>query len=649
MMKGAKALVWTCCMVLILVMGAGTVWEWRYGHEAAAVCIYSTWWFVVLWSLLALGGIGVLAGKCRKMGWPSILLHVSLLVILAGAGLSYATSRDGFIHLRKNCPTNVCYQRNGKEWRLPVSLLLGRFEVDYYADSDVPSDYCSYIEYRDGGVTVGTDTIAMNRIGHCRGYRFYQHSFDEDKNGTLLAVRYDPWGTPVSYAGYALLVLSSVCFLADRRGHFRNMLRRYRFVGVLGLFFIGPSWVYADEASSAVSLGRRQIVYNGRVAPFNTMARDFLQKISGKSSYKGMSAEEVVEDWIRHPGKWKDEKIIRISDRSACKALGIDREWSSLSDFFSSEGHLKVNMVNQEVGEKLEWIRQLTSGEFFSELAPHMVKRSEWSISLEIFYNTYCQLKVISGIHILIGMGFFLWLVFMGVTRGKAVAVVRMCYLTSFLFLLVCYSLRGYLSGRIPLANGYETMLCLSVCMMGILAFFYRKDILLLCLGMMATGFTLLAAGMMDHRIVFLPPVLNSPLLYIHVAVIMMSYALLLLTCIIASGYFIMGWMGRKDKSTEKWTLLNRILLSPALCLLMAGIFLGAVWANISWGKYWSWDPKEVWALITLMVYTVPFHCRTHFDRHPGQLQLFFLLAFIMVLATFFGVNWLLGGMHSYA
>ena len=91
MMKGAKALVWTCCMVLILVMGAGTVWEWRYGHEAAAVCIYSTWWFVVLWSLLALGGIGVLAGKCRKMGWPSILLHVSLLVILAGAGLSYAT------------------------------------------------------------------------------------------------------------------------------------------------------------------------------------------------------------------------------------------------------------------------------------------------------------------------------------------------------------------------------------------------------------------------------------------------------------------------------------------------------------------------------------------------------------------------------
>ena len=185
--------------------------------------------------------------------------------------------------------------------------------------------------------------------------------------------------------------------------------------------------------------------------------------------------------------------------------------------------------------------------------------------------------------------------------------------------------------------------------MMCILDVFYRKDILLLCLGIMATGFTMLAAGMMDHRITSLPPILNSPLLYIHVAVIMLSYALLLLTCIIALGYFIMERIEEKAKTAEKWILLNRILLYPALCLLAAGIFLGAIWANISWGKYWSWDPKEVWALITLMVYAMPFHYRTHFDSHPRQLQLFFLLAFIMVLATFFGVNWLLGGMHSYA
>ena len=648
MIKKAKAFVGICYVVLIWVMVVGTICEWRYGHEEAVGCIYSAWWFVALWSVLALGGTVVIVGKSRKMGRSSVLLHVSLLVILAGAGLSFATSRDGFIHLRKNCPTRICYQVNGQEFQLPMSLRLYRFEVEYYADSNIPSDYCSYIDYREGEVTVGTDTIAMNRIGKFKGYRFYQYSFDEDKNGTLLAVRYDPWGTPVSYAGYALLALSAVFLLIEKRGHFRNLLHRYR-LGVLGLFLAWPLWGYAEDGSIADSLGRRQIVYNGRVAPYNTMARDFLQKVSGKSSYKGMSAEEVVDDWIRYPNQWKEEKIIRISDPSSRKALGIDGEWASLSDFFDSKGHLKFNAVNQDVGEKLEWIRQLTSGEFFSEPASQMKKRKEWSISLEIFYNTYCQLKIFAWNHIFLGIVFFLWVVFKGVSKRKTWAVIRIYYLLSFFLLLTSYCLRGYLSGRIPLANGYETMLCLSVCMMCILAVFYRKDILLLCLGIMATGFTMLAAGMMDHRITSLPPILNSPLLYIHVAVIMLSYALLLLTCIIALGYFIMERIEEKAKTAEKWILLNRILLYPALCLLAAGIFLGAIWANISWGKYWSWDPKEVWALITLMVYAMPFHYRTHFDSHPRQLQLFFLLAFIMVLATFFGVNWLLGGMHSYA
>ena len=228
MIKKAKAFVGICYVVLIWVMGVGTICEWRYGHEEAVGCIYSAWWFVALWSVLALGGTVVIVGKSRKMGRSSVLLHVSLLVILAGAGLSFATSRDGFIHLRKNCPTCICYQVNGQEFQLPMSLRLYRFEVEYYADSNIPSDYCSYIDYREGEVTVGTDTIAMNRIGKFKGYRFYQYSFDEDKNGTLLAVRYDPWGTPVSYAGYALLALSAVFLLIEKRGHFRNLLHRYR-------------------------------------------------------------------------------------------------------------------------------------------------------------------------------------------------------------------------------------------------------------------------------------------------------------------------------------------------------------------------------------------------------------------------------------
>lgn len=96
--------------------------------------------------------------------------------------------------------------------------------------------------------------------------------------------------------------------------------------------------------------------------------------------------------------------------------------------------------------------------------------------------------------------------------------------------------------------------------------------------------------------------------------------------------------------------MLSRLMLYPAVFFLAAGIFLGAVWANVSWGKYWSWDPKEVWALITMMIYAVPIHHESlHFLRQPKWFHLYLILAFFTVLMTYFGVNYFLGGMHSYA
>ena len=103
-------------------------------------------------------------------------------------------------------------------------------------------------------------------------------------------------------------------------------------------------------------------------------------------------------------------------------------------------------------------------------------------------------------------------------------------------------------------------------------------------------------------------------------------------------------------QQVEQLTLLSRLMLYPAVFFLAAGIFLGAVWANVSWGKYWSWDPKEVWALITMMIYAVPFHHESlHFLRQPKWFHLYLILAFFTVLMTYFGVNYFLGGMHSYA
>jgi ABC-type transport system involved in cytochrome c biogenesis permease subunit len=86
------------------------------------------------------------------------------------------------------------------------------------------------------------------------------------------------------------------------------------------------------------------------------------------------------------------------------------------------------------------------------------------------------------------------------------------------------------------------------------------------------------------------------------------------------------------------------------MALLIAGIFVGAVWANVSWGRYWGWDPKEVWALITLMIYALPLHQGSlPFFRRPVVFHRYLAIAFLTVLTTYFGVNLLLGGMHSYA
>ena len=146
-------------------------------------------------------------------------------------------------------------------------------------------------------------------------------------------------------------------------------------------------------------------------------------------------------------------------------------------------------------------------------------------------------------------------------------------------------------------------------------------------------------------------PVLSSPLLSLHVTVIMIAYALLFFVMLNGLSAVIVRIAQPGNKAyLERLQDISKIMLYPAVALLAAGIFIGAVWANISWGNYWSWDPKEVWALITLLVYLIPLHS-TFFtqENRPMRFHLYAIFAFLSVLITYFGVNLLLGGMHSYA
>jgi ABC-type transport system involved in cytochrome c biogenesis permease subunit len=141
-------------------------------------------------------------------------------------------------------------------------------------------------------------------------------------------------------------------------------------------------------------------------------------------------------------------------------------------------------------------------------------------------------------------------------------------------------------------------------------------------------------------------PVLRSPMLAAHVSVIMVAYVLLLIIAVLSTIALIKE---PEAKISVNLQFINYKLLFPATFLLAFGIFIGAVWANISWGRYWGWDSKETWALITLLVYSIPFHKQTFpkFQK-PKFFHKYLLFAFLSVLMTFLGVSFLLGGMHSY-
>lgn len=211
-------------------------------------------------------------------------------------------------------------------------------------------------------------------------------------------------------------------------------------------------------------------------------------------------------------------------------------------------------------------------------------------------------------------------------------------------------TLRWYVSGHLPMSNGYETMQFMAWATLIVTLVMQKRFLPVKQFGPLLSSFALLVAMITDGnpQITQLMPVLQSPLLSVHVMVIMFSYALFGLTALIG----LQGLIAHHRKQEEKeqqLAALSQFLLYPAVALIAIGIFIGAIWANVSWGRYWSWDSKETWALITMLIYSAPLHADIKWLRKAQHMHIYMLLAFLSVLMTYFGVNYFLSGMHSYA
>lgn len=231
------------------------------------------------------------------------------------------------------------------------------------------------------------------------------------------------------------------------------------------------------------------------------------------------------------------------------------------------------------------------------------------------------------------------------IKTGSLIMLVIMLIHTTMLM-----SLRWLVSNHLPISNGYETMVFLSWAMLIVTLCIQKRFPIILNFGLLLSAFALLVAMISggNPQITQLMPVLQSPLLSAHVMVIMFAYALFAIMAFVGIQGIAMHHKRQYDKE-ESLAALSQLLLYPATFLLAIGIFVGAVWANVSWGRYWGWDSKEVWALITMLIYAAPLHKSIKWMHKPLHIHIYMLLAFLTVLMTYFGVNYVLGGMHSYA
>ena len=288
---------------------------------------------------------------------------------------------------------------------------------------------------------------------------------------------------------------------------------------------------------------------------------------------------------------------------------------------------------------------------------------SEKKIKTEITYNKYDIFKKLFSWYMYASSLMFVLLI-VQILRDKSKVLKLSVNIFKFL-LYVFFGLhtaglivRWYISGHAPWSDAYESMIYVAWATMAFGVILGQKSKLTLASTAFVTAIILMIAhwNWMDPSIGNLQPVLNSYWLMIHVAVIVGSYgpmALGMILGVISLLLIILTTSKNRDKMSlniKELTVINEMALTVGLVMLTIGNFLGGMWANESWGRYWGWDPKETWALISIMIYAFVIHMRLV----PGlRSRLAFniasILAFGSIMMTYFGVNFYLAGLHSYA
>ena len=658
---------------------------------------------------------------------------------------------------------------------LPFAIRLNEFQLERYPGSMAPSSYASEVTVIKDDKTYDY-RIFMNRTLNEGNFLFFQSSYFPDETGTVLSVNNDPGKWP-TYFGYFLLTLGLFLNFFDKKSRFRKLTKfvanKNLAMFILTLALLSTQNLKANESNNTTSpqevddITMRVDYLNkfkdeskvtadkfghlvvqssgGRMKPLATLNREIVQKLSGKSSFMGMDANQIVLGMITRPDIWKDVKIIKINTPKLKKFLGVpeSEKYISFSEAFGEKNDYllakesekalltkpiergtyekdiikvdeKLNIIysvfngallnifpkvydEQSVDDNFKWYSPIEAMQEFSgqnQAAIGSVVRGlfnstmdfDWNsannyidmialyqdkvgtdikptaskINAEIVFNKLDIFFNLTLAYVLLGF-IMVVLAFVVIFKPefKPAKTTKIIFaILTILFAIQTFGMgyRWYLSGHAPWSDIYETLIYISWSAIFAGVIFFRNSLLALGAATIIAGIFMFTAHLtdVDPQITSLVPVLKSYWLTIHVSILTASYGFFGLSAILGFLTLIM-FIFRKnrphlDDVVRHVSAINEISLIIGLACITIGNFLGGVWANESWGRYWGWDPKETWAYVSIVVYALVIHLRFVKSLNtPYVLATASLLAFSSIMMTYLGVNFYLSGMHSYA
>ena len=684
-------------------------------------------------------------------------------------------SQKGLERELKFGDVSVFLEYGSKVLTLPFAIKLNDFQLDRYPGSMSPSSYASEVTVIKEDSTTYDYRIFMNKTMHEGNFLFFQSSYFPDETGTVLSVNNDPGKWP-TYLGYFLLILGLCLNFFDKKSRFRKLTKFVDSKNIASIvaaciFVFSATSLKADETNADFKIKAQQTVEylktfknesaqtarnfarlvtqssSGRMKPVSSLNREIVLKISGKTEFLGMNADQIVLGLLTRPEVWRDIKLIKIKTPKLKNFLGVDtnRKHIAFSEVFKDGKYLlskesekasltkpnergtyekdiikiderlnityavfngslfnlfpKVETANEPKDSKINnrWytpmdamndfegrnktaVEAMTRGfinaviqnkwddanKFISMMSTYQEKvgskvvLTQTEIDNEIMFNEFDIFPKVMLAYIFLGIIILIaafFVVFNPTIKPKKTTFVFFVLLT-LIFAVHTFGMgfRWIISGHAPWSDTYETLLYISWSAVFAGLMFFRKSLLALSAAVIVAGIFMFTAHLtgIDPQITNLVPVLKSYWLTIHVSILTASYGFFALAAILGFMTLIM-FIFRKnrphiDETIKHVTAIIEIALIVGLAAITIGNFLGGIWANESWGRYWGWDPKETWAYVSIVVYAIVVHLR--FVKPLSTPFIFAsasLIAFSTILMTYFGVNFYLAGLHSYA